>query len=375
MSRIPGGEARGARSTPRILEPNLPCPTRKPLVSVCVPAYNEAAVVGLSVSAICAYLESLEDRYRWELVVVDDGSTDNTGDLARAAANGRENVRVLVHPVNLGMGSGLRNAFAATRGDYVITLDLDLSYSVDHIGALLDRIAGTGAQVVVASPYAPGGRVSNVPWMRLQLSRWANRFLAATAKDAPLTLTGIVRAYDGPFLRSLSLRSKGMEINPEIIYKSLVMRARIEEMPAHLDWGTFQASGRGSSMRVLRHMASVLMSGYLIKPFMFFMLPGFVFLLGSFASVAYLLIRYPVLTPPGNIYAPRGILGWFSSALGVAYENGPQVFLMAVAMFLVGVQMVGFGFLALQGKRNFDELYFLGTTLQQSLRKDDERNP
>ena len=68
------------------------------------------------------------------------------------------------------------------------------------------------------------------------LSRWANRFLSLATNHSVSTVTGMVRAYDGPFLRSLSLKSMSMEINPEVIYKAMLLNARIDEIPAHLNW-------------------------------------------------------------------------------------------------------------------------------------------
>ena len=101
----------------------------------------------------------------------------------------------------------------------------------------------TRAEIVLASPYMAGGRASSVPWIRKMLSRWGNRFLALTARGVNpagniSTLTGMVRAYDARFVRSLNLKSTGMEINTEIIYKGMILNARIEEVPAHLDWST-----------------------------------------------------------------------------------------------------------------------------------------
>ena len=80
---------------------------------------------------------------------------------------------------------------------------------------MLDRIVKTQAQVVIASPYMRGGSISNVPWLRKSLSIWANRFLSYLSHSPVKTLTGMVRGYDGDFIRSLSLRSSGSAINPD----------------------------------------------------------------------------------------------------------------------------------------------------------------
>ena len=83
--------------------------------------------------------------------------------------------------MNLGLGQALRTAFNSCRGAYVVTFDVDLSYAPEHIASLLAHIRSTGAGIVLASPYMPGGTVANVPRGRLLASRWANRLLSAAA--------------------------------------------------------------------------------------------------------------------------------------------------------------------------------------------------
>ena len=85
--------------------------TLKPLISLVVPAYNEAAIVEKNLSALCNYMESVESNYRWEMIVVNDGSSDETGKLAEAFAETRNNIQILHHPRNFGLGRALRSAF------------------------------------------------------------------------------------------------------------------------------------------------------------------------------------------------------------------------------------------------------------------------
>jgi glycosyltransferase involved in cell wall biosynthesis len=340
----------------------------KPFVSVVVPAYNEAAIVEANLAALCRYMESLEDEYRWEILVIDDGSTDETGPLVEAFARTQKNVRVLHHPVNFGLGQALKYAFNQSRGDYIVTMDLDLSYSPDHIRRLLSRIRATRAKVVVASPYMEGGDISNVPWLRRMLSVWANRFLSATAKGSLSTLTGMVRVYDARFVRTLNLRSMGMEINPEVIYKAMLLRARIEETPAHLDWRLQNAAGpkRKSSMKVLRHIMSVMLSGFLFKPFMCFVLPGLALLLFSLYVNAWMVIHF------FEAYQKFPQFTWFftraSAAVAIAYQQAPHTFFVGLMSLTLAIQFISLGILALQSKRYFEEIFHLGTTIYRSTR-------
>ena len=108
-------------------------PATLPLLSVVVPAYNEALMLMGSLTTLYAYLQDLSDRYRFELVIVDDGSTDETAAIAEAFAGSRPEVRVLRHPVNFRLGQALRYGISQSKGDYVVTFDSDLTYSPDHI--------------------------------------------------------------------------------------------------------------------------------------------------------------------------------------------------------------------------------------------------
>ena len=254
--------------------------TGKPLVSLVIPAFNEAAIVQQNLGVLCDYMRSLEYKYDWEMVVVNDGSKDDTSLLAKAFAANCTNVLVLDHAVNFGLGQALKFAFNECRGDYIVTVDMDLSYSPDHIERLIDTLRKTGAKIVIASPYLEGGAVENVPGLRKVLSVGANKFLSIASHGRLKTLTGMVRAYDAKFLRTLDFYSMGMEVNSEIIYKAMVLRARIEEIPAVLKWhlpdpdAAPNKPARKSSMRIAKYVVTLLVSGFLYRPIMFFLVPG-----------------------------------------------------------------------------------------------------
>jgi glycosyltransferase involved in cell wall biosynthesis len=270
---------------------------------------------------------------------------------------------VFHHLTNLGVGQAFMLAFEHCQGVYIVTLDLDLSYSPDHIGKLLTKIRETSAKVVVASPYMKEGTVSNVPLLRRVLSICANRFLASTARANLSTLTSMVRAYDGKFVRALPLRSLGMDVNPEVVYKAKLLHAPIEEIPAHLDWDLQKLEGikRRSSMRVLRHTMAILLSGFLFRPVMFFIVPGLALLLFAVYVNTWTLIHFLEQYQNFRQYA------WFftraSAAVGAAYSQFPHTFIVGLLSLMLAIQLISLGILALQSKSYFEEIFHLGASI------------
>ena len=339
-----------------------------PLVTLVIPAHNEAGILEENLAKILAYLETLEDQYLWEILLVNDGSSDDTGHRAEVIAAAHSNMRVLHHRRNFGLGQALQYAFNQAQGDYIVTLDLDLSYAPEHIGRLLETAEATGAKVVAASPYMKGGRLSDVPWLRRTLSVWANRFLSVAARGNLSTLTGMVRVYDGRFIRSLNVRSTGPEVNAELIHKTMLLNGRIEEIPAHLDWGqqSPERQSRGSNLRILRQTMSVLLSGFLFRPVAFFILPGLLILILGIYSSVWALIHF------GRQFSRLDQYTWImdraSFATAAAFEEFPHTFIVAGLSMMLAIQLIGLGILALQSKSYFEEIYHLGITNYRSAR-------
>jgi len=356
---------------------NGPSAEVKPLVSLVVPAYNEAEILEKNLNILCQYMQRLESDYRWELLIVNDGSADATGDIADAFAAGRTNVIVLHHMFNFRLGQALRYAFHKSSGDIVVVIDIDLSYAPDHIGLMLAKLKETRAKIVIASPYRKGGQVSHVPWGRRLLSRWANRFLCLMAtkdyfSDKLTTITGMVRAYDGLFIRRLSLWAMDVDINPEIIHKAKILRARIVEVPARLNWqpkrkGTARAKRSQSTRRILRSIIQSFVSGYMFRPFMFFIMPGLVLFLLSLYPLLWTVIhtvdQYNKLAGSGLTFDYR-----LSEAIGAAFKISPHAFIVGGIALMVSIQLISLGLLALQKKRYFAELFFLNSTMYRDHR-------
>lgn len=338
----------------------------RPLVTVVLPAFNEEAILEQNIGILFDYLNALERRYRWEVILVNDGSNDGTRDIAERLADRHEALKVVHHRANFGLGQAFKTAFRMSHGDYVVSLDIDLSYSPDHIEALLKKIESTPAKIVLASPYMEGGKISNVPALRRILSVYANRFLSFFAKGRLSTLTCMVRAYDGKFIRDLDLRSTGMDIMPETVYKAMILRAKIEQIPAHLDWDRQQDAGaeRESSMRILRHILATIISGFIFRPFMFFVMPGLLLLgLSTYVNI-WMLVH--IAESYSTLEVEFGVTGKLSVAVAQAYASYPHTFIVGLLSLMVAIQLISLGIISLQSKAYFEEIFHLGSSAKRT---------
>jgi glycosyltransferase involved in cell wall biosynthesis len=336
----------------------------KPLVSIVLPAFNEEAILVNNLSQICKYTTEFENNYDWEIIFVDDGSLDKTGELAEEFKLNCPMLKVIHHPVNLNLGNALKTGFSHANGHFTITMDFDLSYAPYHIGRILKTLESTKADVVIASPYMKGGKVTGVPFIRRIMSRWVNRFMRIAAQEKFHTYTGMVRGYRTEFLKSLNLKTKDYEINPEILYKAMILRARIIEIPAHLDWTEQNKLGlkRTSGMRVLKTFFSGMMAGFIFRPYIFFLSMGVLLFLVSFYIIGWIFINTFHIMATIQI-DPAFFDDRFSKALGLVFKQRPHAFFVGGITLVLAIQILSLGFLSLQSKRYFEELFHINTSI------------
>lgn len=306
--------------------------------TIVLPAYNESEMVADSLRRIVAVLATALGDRRWEVLVVDDGSADDTAAIAVTAAaetsTDRITVRVLRHIANRGLGGALQTGFAHSTGDVVVVVDCDLSYHPDHIPALVRAVEDGRAQIAVASPYMPGGRTIGVPPALERRSRWANRFLASISGSDLHTYTGMVRAYDGPYVRAMALKASDDMINVETLYKTGLLHGRVVEVPAVLDWTGLAARAGRTRMRDRR-----------------------------IRSKTYELIARGVMYRPYLVFSAGGLLLLLvGGAIGLAATllPGTQVGLtvLAVSMMVAGFSAGLISVISMQVKRGFEELFY-----------------
>jgi len=125
-------------------------------LSVVVPAFNEEARIGQTLTSIRGYL--LEKNFRSEIIVVDDGSRDRTAEEAGLALRGMAEVQIIRCPRNAGKGAALKEGILRARGDFVLFSDADLSTPIEELEKFWPLV-DQGCDVVIGSRALPGADI------------------------------------------------------------------------------------------------------------------------------------------------------------------------------------------------------------------------
>jgi len=202
-------------------------------VTVIIPAYNEEETIGDVLDQTIFIMDSLHMPY--EIIVVDDGSTDKTGEVAS-----NYKVNVLSNEKNYGKGYSFRKALKYSHGEIIVTIDSDGEHKPKEIPDLLYPIL-QGFDLVAGSRFL--GHNDNVT---PKLNKIGNIFfnmaiIALTGKTVTDSQTGF-RAAKADVLRKMNLRSNGYEIETEITVKGLINGFSYRELPISCERRRYNAS-------------------------------------------------------------------------------------------------------------------------------------
>ena len=208
----------------------------KPILSVVIPVYNEAATIARVIERV----RKAPIELPMELVVVDDASSDGTrAILEQLAAEGPSDLRLLTHPVNRGKGAAVRTGLASVRGEIVLIQDADLEYDPRDYPLLLEPILEGQADVVY------GNRFHGGPHRVLYFGHYvANRALTLISNLVTgLNLSDMevgYKVFRTEVVRRLELRSERFGIEPELTVKLARLGCRIYEVPIRYYGRTYE---------------------------------------------------------------------------------------------------------------------------------------
>lgn len=195
------------------------------VLSVVMPAYNEAATLSRIVEKVLAIPELLE------LVLVDDCSTDETPAIARRLAEQDARVKYLRQPKNGGKTAALRAGFAATRGEVVIVQDADLEYDPLEIRDVISPILEGRADVVYGSRFMVK-RATRVLYFYHYLANKGLTFLSNCLTNINMTdVETCYKAFRGEIIRAMVITSWGFGFEIEVTAKVAKLKCAVYEVP------------------------------------------------------------------------------------------------------------------------------------------------
>lgn len=195
------------------------------MLSIIVPIYNEEETLPI----IMERIQSVEYPIPYEMVAVDDGSSDNSPQILQQLSDSIQNLRVITYPENKGKGYAIRTGFQEASGDIIIIQDADLEYDPAEIPKLIEPIFGEESKVVYGSRFA--GTVEGAhPFFT-----FGNKFLTGSTNllfGCKLTdMETCYKALDKEVIENMQLQQNQFGIEPEITANILKQGYTIKEIP------------------------------------------------------------------------------------------------------------------------------------------------
>lgn len=196
------------------------------LVTIIIPVYNEKNLIARLLKQV---IDSDTSPFLKEIIIVDDGSTDGTGDILKECAP--NNIKLISHSKNLGKASAIKSALRVATGDVIIIQDADLEYSPQDYKRLLNPFSDKNIKVVYGSRFLLKTWPTN-----MKAANWlANKLFTSLVNllyKTHITDEGTAyKLFRRDIIKSLDIKSSGFEFCPEVTAKLLKNGVQIIEVP------------------------------------------------------------------------------------------------------------------------------------------------
>jgi len=226
----------------------------EPYLSIIIPAYNESERIIPTIGAVASYVSSLD--YTWELIVVDDGSRDETATLVEEL--GLANLHVIRSPQNEGKGGAVQRGMLAARGRYLLFADADNSTPVEEIGKLLEKLECSHFDVAIGSRAAAGAQEASRSLFRRILSGGLRSLVHYVFRfDVRDTQCGFkMYTRETGYRLHTAQTIKGFSFDLELLYLASKLGYKIAEVP--VNWINSPGSKVDSRKEIRRFLRDLL---------------------------------------------------------------------------------------------------------------------
>ena len=202
--------------------------------SLCIPMYNESSIAEAAVKDFSSYMAStFED---WELIFVDDGSSDTCAEPVKAAHEKDARIRLVTYQPNHGKGYAVRQGVLAAEGDYIIFTDCDNAYGTDAVTRLAETLTKTGADIVVGSRNLSKDGYDGYTWIRKIASKTYLKFIGLIAgfklSDSQCGIKGFRHDAAKKIFRNCEVDRFAFDL--EVIMIATKIGYKIAEMPVKI---------------------------------------------------------------------------------------------------------------------------------------------
>lgn len=225
-------------------------------ISLVIPAYNESGIIMDTIQTVSARLAELTAEY--EVLVVDDGSTDGMAELVRGCGDPR--VRLEGYASNRGKGCAVRTGMLAAQGDLILCTDADLAYGVDVFAGLLERLRTGEADLVIGSRRIGGEGYKNYPPLRILMSKCFG-LLSHMISGLPYDTQCGIKAYRRQAARAIFSRctTDGFSFDFEVLMRADRLGLKVEQIPVSV------INFRESKVNVVRDSARMFRDVFRIR--------------------------------------------------------------------------------------------------------------
>ena len=223
-------------------------------LSVVLPAFNEEENVPRIGPELLPVLEKIAADF--EVIVVDDGSTDRTAEFVEKINNPK--IRLIKHGINKGIAEAIRTGIRAASGEYLVSLDSDFTFHPNLIPKLFEALEkNPGVDFVVGSP-ALAKYDENIPAWRIFIAKAALLIYSLLLGKPTTSVNPIFRLYKTRQLKELTLEAGGFEIFAEILFKLVFGGKTFVEVPAELTGRLYGVSKLNYAREIRRHFFLIL---------------------------------------------------------------------------------------------------------------------